>query len=173
MESHIHNMLVPSSNSYYVSEIEALSSDPVSLIGYVIAAVIFIVAYRYTPFIKHISETVNLKQSTIFVLNFSFILLGFFATLSTYLDIYKVQQSVLENKTQLISGCIKDHQVNQSASREESFSVSGVRFAYNDYVTASYFFSNKNHESFIKNGQCVSILYLPNFKNGILKIDKV
>ena len=54
---------------------------------------------------------------------------------------------VLENKTQLISGCIKEHQVNQSASREESFSVSGVRFAYNDYVTASYFFQIKttNH----------------------------
>ena len=166
-------MLVPSSNSYFVSEIEAFSSDPVSLIGFVIAAVIFIVAYTYTPFIKHLSETVNLRPSTIFVLSFSFILIGFFATLSTYLDIYQVQQSVLENKTQLISGCIKDHQVNQSASREESFSVSGVRFAYNDYVTASYFFSNKNHESFIRNGQCVSILYLPNFKNGILKIDKL
>ncbi|ASF14982.1 MULTISPECIES: hypothetical protein [Shewanella] len=166
-------MLVPSSNSYFVSEIEAFSSDPVSLIGFVIAAVIFIVAYKYTPFIKHLSETVNLRPSTIFVLSFSFILIGFFATLSTYLDIYQVQQSVLENKTQLISGCIKDHQVNQSASREESFSVSGVRFAYNDYVTASYFFSNKNHESFIRNGQCVSILYLPNFKNGILKIDKL
>ncbi|MDH1625278.1 hypothetical protein ACE02Y_02575 [Shewanella xiamenensis] len=166
-------MLVPSSNSYFVSEIEAFSSDPVSLIGFVIAAVIFIVAYKYTPFIKHLSETVNLRPSTIFVLSFSFILIGFFATLSTYLDIYQVQQSVLENKTQLISGCIKEHQVNQSASREESFSVSGVRFAYNDYVTASYFFSNKNHESFIRNGQCVSILYLPNFKNGILKIDKL
>lgn len=53
------------------------------------------------------------------------------------------------------------------------FVISDVQFKYNDYTTKQYFFANRKHDTLIKNGQCVTIVFLPKQQNGILKIDKV
>jgi len=86
---------------------------------------------------------------------------------------YQVQNAIWANEAQVISGCITDHKTVKSNSREETFFVSGIKFKYNDYATKQYFFANREHETFIQNGQCVTIVYLSKYGNGILKIDKV
>jgi len=89
------------------------------------------------------------------------------------LAVHQVQNAILANQTQVISGCITDHKIVEGNSREEMFVISDVQFKYNDYTTKQYFFANRKHDTLIKNGQCVTIVFLPKQQNGILKIDKV
>ena len=60
-----------------------------------------------------------------------------------------------------VEGAIEDIQIVEGNSREESFTVGGVRFKYNDSGTEKSFFANRMHDSdTIREGQIVKISYL-------------
>lgn len=60
-----------------------------------------------------------------------------------------------------VEGTIEDIQLVERNSREEAFTVDGVRFKYNDYGTENSFFANRKHDSdTIQEGRVVKIAYL-------------
>ncbi|MCO6355993.1 hypothetical protein GBO14_14825 [Pseudoalteromonas shioyasakiensis] len=60
-----------------------------------------------------------------------------------------------------VEGTIEDIQIVERNSREEAFTVDGVRFKYNDYGTENTFFANRKHDSdTIQEGRVVKIAYL-------------
>lgn len=60
-----------------------------------------------------------------------------------------------------VEGAIEDIQIVERNSREEAFTVDGVRFKYNDYGTENSFFANRKHDSdTIQEGRVVKIAYL-------------
>lgn len=131
------------------------------------------VALKYTPFISAISQVTKVKGKYIFLFISLVFAFGLISTSLNYIDLYTVKLAVENNEVQKIKGCIANYEVNQSNSRSESFSISGIAFKYNDYGTEKYFFANRQHDSFIKNGRCVVIAFIPSSSNNIIKIDKV
>ena len=165
-------MLEPSSSTYYLSNVESISAS-FDLIGLLIVAGVFVATFKFTPLLQLLSSITRLKPRRIVVIAFSIFLVAVTGAIFNGLAVYRVQNAILTNQTQVISGCITDHKIVQGNSREEMFVISGVQFKNNDYATKHYFFANRDHEKFIKNGQCVTIVFLPQQQNGILKIDKV
>lgn len=171
-EFKLSTMLEPSSNTYFVSNVESIDLN-FDLISLITVGIVLIAIFKFTSFLHLLSAIAKLKAKYIAIVT-AFIWLIAFATLFlNSREIHHIQNAILANQTQAISGCITDHEIIQGNSREEMFFVSGVKFKYNDYATERYFFANREHGTFIKNGQCVTIVYLPNQENGILKIDKV
>ncbi|PRO70152.1 MAG: hypothetical protein DSY75_04535 [Alteromonas sp.] len=165
-------MLEPSSSTYFLSNVESISAS-FNSIGLLIAAAILVATFKFTTLLQSLSTLTKLKPKYIVVIAFSVFLVAFTTSLLNGLRVHNVQNSILTNQTQIISGCITDHEILQGNSREEMFVISDVKFKYNDYATEQYFFANRDHNTFIKNGQCVTIVFLPKQENGILKIDKV
>ncbi|WP_420934875.1 hypothetical protein ACOJR9_08925 [Alteromonas sp. A081] len=165
-------MLEPSSSTYFVSNVESISAS-FNSIGLVIAGAVLVAIFKLTPLLQSLSTLIKLKPKHIVVIAFSIFIIAFATELFNGLGIHRVQNAILTNQPQIVSGCITEHKIVQGNSREEMFVVSDVKFKYNDYATEKYFFANRNRDTFIKNGQCVTIVFLPKQENGILKIDKV
>lgn len=163
-------MLEPSSGTYFVSNVESINAS-FNLIGLIIAGAVVVAIFKFTPLLQSLSALTKLKSKHIAVIAVSIFMIVFTTALFNGLDIYHVQNTILANKAQVISGCITNHKIVQGNSREETFIVSGVKFTYNDYATERYFYANREHDTYIKNGQCVTIVYLSKQGNGILKID--
>jgi multisubunit Na+/H+ antiporter MnhG subunit len=165
-------MLEPSTSTYFLSNVESISAS-FNLIGLVIAGAALVAIFKLTPLLHSLSALTKLKPKYIGVIVVGIWIIAFTAVILKSWGVYQVQNAILANEAQVISGCITDHKTVKSNSREETFFVSGVKFQYNDYATKRYFFANREHETFIQNGQCVTIVYLSKYGNGILKIDKV
>jgi hypothetical protein len=164
-------MLEPSSSTYFLSNVESISAS-FNSIGLLIAGAFIVVIFKFTPLLQSLSTFTKLKPKNIVVIAFSIFIIAFTTSLFNGLGVHHVQNAILTNQTQIITGCITDHKIVQGNSREEIFVVSDVKFKYNDYATEQYFFANRNHDTLIKNGQCVTIVFLPKQENGILRIDK-
>jgi len=165
-------MLEPSSSTYFLSNVESISASFTS-IGLLVAAGALAAIFKFTPLLKPLSSITKLKPRHILVIAFSMFVVAFTTSILNGLAVHQVQNAILANQTQVISGCITDHKIVEGNSREEMFVISDVQFKYNDYTTKQYFFANRKHDTLIKNGQCVTIVFLPKQQNGILKIDKV
>ncbi|MFD3321435.1 hypothetical protein [Alteromonas macleodii] len=165
-------MLEPSSNTYFVSSVESinLSFYP---IGLVIVGAALLAIFKFTPLLHSLSDLIKAKPHHILGVSLSIWGIAFITTLLNSWDTYQVQNAILVKQVQVTSGCIANHEIVRGNSREETFFVSGIKFQYNDYAAKQYFFANREHDTFIQNGQCVTIVYLSKFGNGILKIDKV
>ena len=165
-------MLKPSNSTYFVSNAESLNLG-FNLIGLIIAFGVLFAIFKFTPLLQSLSALIKLKPKHIGVIVVSIWIIAFTTVVLNSWGAYQVQNAIWANEAQVISGCITDHKTVKSNSREETFFVSGIKFKYNDYATKQYFFANREHETFIQNGQCVTIVYLSKYGNGILKIDKV
>ena len=172
MDFKLNSMLEPSSNTYFVSNVEAINFT-YDFIGLIIVGVVLVAILKFTSFLQSLSAITKLKSKHIAIFSASIWLIAFATAFLNSWGIIHAQSAIWANQTQVISGCITDHKIVQGNSREETFFVSGVKFSYNDYGTEQYFFANRDHDTFIKEGQCVTIVYLTNQENGILKIDKV
>ena len=165
-------MLEPSSSTYYLSNVESISAS-FNSIGLLIAAAVLATISKFTPVLQSLSSITKLKPRYIVVIALCIFFVAFTTSINNGLGVHRVQNTILTNQTQIVSGCITEHKIVQSNSREEMFVISDVKFKYNDYATKQYFFANRDHDTLIKNGQCVPIVFLPKQQNGILKIDKV
>ena len=165
-------MLKPSNSTYFVSNVESLNLG-FNLIGLIIAFGVLFAIFKFTPLLQSLSALIKLKPKHIGVIVVSIWIIAFTTVVLNSWGAYQVQNAIWANEARVISGCITDHKTVKSNSREETFFVSGIKFKYNDYATKQYFFANREHETFIQNGQCVTIVYLSKYGNGILKIDKV
>ena len=165
-------MLKPSNSTYFVSNVESLNLG-FNLIGLIIAFGVLFAIFKFTPLLQSLSALIKLKPKHIGVIVVSIWIIAFTTVVLNSWGAYQVQNAIWANEAQVISGCITDHKTVKSNSREETFFVSGIKFKYNDYATKQYFFANREHETFIQNGQCVTIVYLSKYGNGLLKIDKV
>lgn len=165
-------MLESSSSTYFLSNVESISAS-FNSIGLLIAAGALVAIFKFTPLLQSLSSISKLKPGHIVVIVFSIFLVAFTTSIINGLGVHHVQNAILTNQTQIVSGCITDHKIVQGSSRDEMFIISDVKFKYNDYATKQYFFANRDHDTLIRNGQCVTIVFLPQHENGILKIDKV
>ena len=148
-------------------------SASLTSIGLLIAAGALAAIFKFTPLLQSLSSITKLKPRHILVIAFSIFSVAFIISILNGLAVHRVQSAILTNQTQVISGCITDHKIIKGNSREEMFVISDIHFKYNDYATEQYFFANRKYDTLIKNGQCVTIVFLPKQQNGILKIDKV
>ncbi len=165
-------MLEPSSSTYFASNVESINLS-FDLIGLIIACGVLVAIFKFTPLLQSLSTLTKLKPKHIGVIVVSIWIIAFTTVILNSWTSYQVQNAIWANEAQVISGCITDHKTVKGNSREETFFVSGIKFRYNDYATERYFFANREYETFIQNGQCVTIVYLSKYGNGILKIDKV
>ena len=144
-------MLEPSSSTYFLSNVESISAS-FNSIGLLIAAAVLVATFKFTTLLQSLSTLTKLKPKHIVVIAFSIFLVAFTTSLLNGLRVHNVQNAILTNQTQIISGCITDHKIIRGNSREEMFVISNVKFKYNVYATEQYFFANRNHNTFIKNG---------------------
>ena len=155
-------MLKPSNSTYLVSNVESLNLG-FNLIGLIIAFGVLFAIFKFTPLLQSLSALIKLKPKHIGVIVVSIWIIAFTTVVLNSWGAYQVQNAIWANEAQVISGCITDHKTVKSNSREETFFVSGIKFKYNDYATKQYFFANREHETFIQNGQCVTIVYLSKY----------
>lgn len=136
---------------------------------------IFIVAfYKFSPLFDAISDTLKVKkQKLLNALLLLFTLLLFVGVLN-FVKFSNYEKIIKSNELLSVKGCIENYQSTLVNSREESFEIKGVKFKYNNYGTAKYFFANRKYgDNFIKNNQCILVYYIhENNQNYIVKIER-
>ena len=114
------------------------------------------------PKIKYWYEKkLQFKKKVNFWLGFLFVF-GFFVMQSlSFYGLVSKSNDIDSGSYSTVEGIIEDIQIVERNSREETFTVGGVRFKYNDYGTESIFFANRKHDSdTIQEGRVVKISYL-------------
>jgi hypothetical protein len=108
-------------STYYVSNIETISSSPTAILGLIAAGFILFVVLKFTPLAHSISQQFKTKPHNIVWFSVLFILISALSMLSGHWDSYRTKRSIASNEILSITGCITEHLVSESSSREESF----------------------------------------------------
>ncbi|CAH9061778.1 hypothetical protein PSECIP111854_02878 [Pseudoalteromonas sp. CIP111854] len=143
---------------YFESNIER-SLIPIILISFtfIFSLLVRINKARYGWYKRKIQPVLHLDLNIVIAVCF----VSFFIEISNLSEMGDFREKVSSQEIYTVSGEISELRVEKLTSRTELFKVQGVDFKYNDYVTDSYFFSNRNYkDGVIKEGQFVTISYI-------------
>jgi|TARA_B110000211_G_scaffold163858_1_gene184995 hypothetical protein len=156
---------------YFESLIEANVDMFIPHVGFLI----FIVAlYNFSPFFDAISGTLKVKKQKLLAALLTLFILALLVGVFKFVKFSNYEKIIKSNELLSVKGCIENYQSTLISSRGESFEIKDVKFEYNNYGTAKYFFANRKYgDNFIKNNQCVNVYYIPeNSQNHIVKIER-
>jgi hypothetical protein len=156
---------------YFESLIEANVDMFIPHVGFLIFIVAF---YNFSPLFDAISGTLKVKKQKLLVALLSLFSLALLVGVFNFVQFSNYEKIIKSNELLSVKGCIENYQSTLVSSRGESFEIKGVKFKYNNYGTAKYFFANRKYgDNFIKNNQCVNVYYISeDSQNHIVKIER-
>jgi heme/copper-type cytochrome/quinol oxidase subunit 2 len=134
---------------------------------------LIILVLKYRVLSEIVADFTKQKRSTlvrIFTTVMALWLVSFTFSYSSQIEL----RNLIENKEyKIVDGCVSEYRVEipKYGTKVESFKVNGVYFEFSNYDDNLYFNGKDHLDSFLKNGQCLSIDYIQKNKtNRIVKI---
>ena len=153
---------------YFLSDLEP---NYAPVLGLVVFGFVLLIVLLRTSFLQVISKKLRVAKNVVAGAVGCFYLLLISSTTYSTMNVGKINERFKIGALPVVEGCIDSIKVTKGNSREESFNVANVNFTYNDYGTAKHFFRNETpSDQFITEGRCVSIIYVKDKINYIVKI---